>query len=337
MEEHRIRIGVAGYGNVGRGVIAAIGKNPDTVLVAVFTRRPARVEKELAEMGMADIPVYNTDVPESWPGRDFIDVVILCGGSKNDIPEQAPLFARFYPTVSSFDTHKKISGHVDKLDDIGRKCGTTAVVSVGWDPGILSLMKMLAEAFLPGSSTATTWGPGVSQGHSDAARTVSGVLDARSYTVPLENAEQLIEEAFREGRVLSSKELHKRVVYIVAAEGADREDICAKIRSMPDYFLGYETEIYFISQEEMDSRHRSYPHNGMVLTCGQTGDSDQVKIRYQLNLQSNPGFTGSVLVACARAAFRLWDSGEYGAYTILNIPPALYSPYDEKEVMRFLL
>lgn len=248
----------------------------------------------------------------------------MCGGSKEDTPIQGPLFARKFNTVDSFDTHADIPRYFKKMDSIGRKNKHVSIISAGWDPGIFSLERVLGDAFLPDNKSYTFWGPGVSQGHSDAARKVEGVIDARQYTLPLDNA--LI--AVRNGETpdFSKREMHKRLVYVLVEEGADRKRIRKEIVEMPNYYAEYNTEVKFITKEEMLKSHSGLPHGGFVLTSGLTGKSKQI-LEYQCKLESNPDFTGSVLVACARAAFRLQQLGHNGAFTMLDIPPALFSPH----------
>jgi len=314
-----INIAIVGYGNLGRGVGGAVERNPGMEMVAVFTRRPGQVQKEIS-----DIPVF--DSQEQAAASDIqIDVAILCGGSKEDTPVQGPLFARRFSTVDSFDTHADIPDYFNQMDAVARECGNVSVISAGWDPGIFSLERVLGDAFLPGSKGYTFWGSGVSQGHSDAARKVSGVVDARQYTIPLESA---IEQV-REGGApdFSKKEMHKRVVYVVAENESERERISKEIAEMPNYYADYDTEVIFISAEEMRRNHAAYPHGGFVMTSGQTGKDNRQILEYKCQLVSNPEFTGSILAACARAAFRLKQSGQKGAFTMLDIPPALLSQH----------
>lgn len=314
-----INIAIAGYGNVGRGVAQAIKNNPDMKLAAVFSRRPEAVRKEIS-----GVPVLKMDKDATRPSVP-IDVVVLCGGSKEDVPVQGPLFARRYSTVDSFDTHAAIPDYFRKMDAIAEENGNVAIISAGWDPGIFSLERVLGDAFLPGGKGYTFWGPGVSQGHSDAARTIEGVLDARSYTHPIESALKQVRDGSTPG--FSKREMHKRVVYVVAEDGADKEKIRKAVTGMPNYFSDYDTEVNFISREQMAAEHGAYPHGGFVMTSGQTGSKNKQIIEYRCRLTSNPEFTGSVLVACARAAFRLKAAGHKGAFTMLDIPPALYSPH----------
>ena len=318
-----INVAIVGYGNLGRGVKQALENNKDTKLVALFSRRPAQLKQDIK-----DVPVFSSD-KVTLPKDVKIDVAILCGGSKEDTPVQGPVFARLFNTVDSFDTHADIPAYFKKIDAIGKETKHVSVISAGWDPGLFSLERVYGNAFLPGSQNYTFWGKGVSQGHSDAARRVEGVLDARQYTIPLDDALNKV----REGKTpdFSKREMHKRVVYVVAKEGADRKRITKEIAEMPNYYSDYNTEVNFITPEEMKKNHAALPHGGFVLTSGMTGKSKQI-LEYRCQLQSNPEFTGSVLVACARAVYRLHQAGNTGAFTMLDIPPALLSPHTPDEL-----
>jgi diaminopimelate dehydrogenase len=315
----KINIALVGYGNVGRGVEEATKINADTVLVAVLTRRPEQVREEIK-----DVPVFHSEedlVPEDIQ----IDVAILCGGSKEDIPVHGPTFARRFNTVDSFDTHAAIPSYFQKMESIAIEYGNVHIISAGWDPGIFSLMRVLGDAFLPQGKHYTFWGDGVSQGHSDAARKVKDVLDARAYTIPIEDAVRRVRTG--EAPELTKREMHKRLVYVVAEEGADRERIRSNIVTMPHYYDEYDTVVIFISKEEMAENHSKLPHGGFVLTSGLTGESNKQILEYRCQLESNPEFTASVLVACARAAYRLKKEGRKGAFTLLDIPPRYLSPH----------
>jgi len=314
-----IKVAIAGYGNIGRGVKSALTRATDMELAAVFTRRPEQVKKEVK-----DTPVFHSE-GFSLPGDVQIDVVILCGGSKEDIPVQGPAFAKMFNTVDSFDTHADIPGYFQQMDTVAREYGHVSIIAVGWDPGIFSLERVLGDAFLPGSKGYTFWGPGVSQGHSDAARKVKGVLDARQYTIPLDGAIQQVRSG--ETPDFSKKEMHKRLVYVVAEDGADLEEISREIVEMPNYYADYDTEVIFVSREQLEREHAAFPHGGFVLTSGLTGTSSRQILEYKCQLVSNPEFTASILVACARAAFRLRDTGYRGACTLLDFPLGLLSPY----------
>ena len=316
----KTNIALVGYGNVGRGVEAATKINVDTELVAVLTRRPEQVRKEIK-----DVPVFHSE-DDPVPEDIQIDVAILCGGSKEDIPVHGPKFARRFNTVDSFDTHAAIPSYFQKMDSIAEECGNVHIISAGWDPGIFSLMRVLGDAFLPQSKHYTFWGEGVSQGHSDAARKVNGVLDARAYTSPIEDAVRRVRTG--ETPEFTKRAMHKRLVYVVAEEGADRERIKSGIVMMPHYYDEYDTEVRFISKEEMAENHAKLPHGGFVLTSGLTsGGGNKQILEYQCQLESNPEFTANVLVACARAAYRLNKDGRKGAFTLLDIPPRYLSPH----------
>ena len=319
-----INVAIVGYGNVGRGVIAALEKSKDMQLSAAFSRRPEQVSRQIK-----GVPVLNTE-KFALPSGLKIDVAILCGGSKEDVPVQGPIFAKNFSTVDSFDTHADIPRYFKKMDAIAKKGGNVSIISAGWDPGIFSMERVLGDAFLPGGKGFTFWGPGVSQGHSDAARTVDGVLDARQYTLPIEGALNKV----RGGKTpdFTRRQMHKRLVYVVAAKGANRERIRREIVEMPNYYSDYDTKVVFISEKEMAEKHSTYPHGGFVLTSGLVGKSSRQILEYNCKLESNPGFTGSVLVSCARAAYRLRKQGRAGAYTMLDIPPALYSPHSAEEL-----
>lgn len=319
-----INVAIVGYGNVGRGVIAALDKSDDMKLSAAFSRRPEQVAKQLK-----GVAVLNTDKFALSKGVK-IDVAILCGGSKEDIPVQGPVFAKHFSTIDSFDTHADIPRYFKKMDAIARKGGNVSIISAGWDPGIFSIERVLGDAFLPGGRGFTFWGPGVSQGHSDAARKIEGVLDARQYTLPIETALEKV----RSGKTpdFTKRQMHKRMVYVVAKKGADRERIRREIVEMPNYYSDYDTKVVFISEKEMTEKHSAYPHGGFVLNSGVVGKNSRQILEYSCKLESNPGFTGSVLVACARAAYRLKQQGRSGAFTMLDIPPALYSPHSANDL-----
>ena len=319
-----INVAIVGYGNLGRGVKAAVEKSPDMKLTAIFSRRPESVQKELSGMH-----VHNSEIT-SVPKDMKVDVAILCGGSKEDTPIQGPVFARFFNTIDSFDTHADISSYFQKMDAIAQEKGNVSIISAGWDPGIFSLERVYGDAFLPGSRGYTFWGKGVSQGHSDAARKVKGVLDARQYTIPIEAAIQEV----RSGKNpdFTKRQMHKRVVYVVAEVGSNKAKIEKEIVDMPNYYAEYDTEVHFITREEMAKNHASYPHGGFVLTSGMTGNSHKEILEYRCQLESNPEFTGSILTACARAAYRLKQQGNKGAYTMLDIPPALLNSRSPEEL-----
>ena len=326
-----IRVGIYGYGNLGRGVECAIKQAEDVSLVAVFTRRNPESVKILTE----GVPVYHIDKAPSM--KDAIDVMILCGGSATDLPQQTPQLASIFNVVDSFDTHAKIPEHFKNVDLIAKNSGKVAVISSGWDPGMFSLMRLYSQAILPQGKDYTFWGKGVSQGHSDAIRRIDGVLDARQYTVPVDSAL----EAVRSGSnpELTTREKHKRECFVTVKEGADKEKIRQEIVSMPNYFADYDTTVTFISEEEMRRDHSSLPHGGFVIRSGKTGWENQSSnlIEYSLKLDSNPEFTASVVLAFARAAARLSDKGECGCKTVFDIPPAYLSPLSSAELREKLL
>ena len=326
-----IRIGIYGYGNLGRGVENAIRQNPDMTLRAVFTRRdPAslKIQTPTAEVLHVD------RAPEM---TDEIDVMILCGGSATDLPEQTPAMARLFNAVDSFDTHAKIPVHFANVDAAAKEGGKVAAISVGWDPGLFSIARMYSGAILPDGKDYTFWGRGVSQGHSDAIRRIEGVLDAKQYTVPVEAAL----EAVRSGSNpdLTTRQKHTRECFVVAKEGADLARIENEIKTMPNYFADYDTTVHFISKEELDRDHGGIPHGGKVIRCGKSGADLQNShlIEYSLKLDSNPEFTSSVLVAYARAVYRMSLEGVKGCKTVLDIPPVYLSPKSAEELYKELL
>ncbi len=326
-----IKVGIYGYGNLGRGVECALRQNNDMELVAVFTRRPPETVNILTE----NVPVYHADQAASMV--DKIDVMILCGGSATDLPTQTPALAELFNVVDSFDTHAKIPTHFAAVDAAAKAAGKTAVISAGWDPGMFSLNRLYGEAILPDGCDYTFWGKGVSQGHSDAIRRIDGVLDAKQYTVPVPEALQAVRNG--ENPTLSTRQKHTRECFVVAEEGADLARIEAEIKNMPNYFADYDTTVTFISQEELIQNHSGIPHGGFVIRSGKTGanSENQHIIEYSLKLDSNPEFTASVLVACARAVNRLHAEGQSGCKTILDIPPAYLSPCSGEELRKKLL
>lgn len=326
-----IRIGILGYGNLGRGVELAVSHCPDMELTGVFTRRDPAAVKPLTP----GVPVYPLSQAEQM--ADQVDVMILCGGSATDLPEQTPRYARLFNVVDSFDTHARIPEHFAAVDEAARAGGKVAAISVGWDPGMFSLNRLLAQSILPQGESYTFWGKGVSQGHSDAIRRIPGVKDARQYTIPVPAAL----EAVRSGSApeLTTREKHTRECYVVAEDGADRERIRQEIVTMPNYFSDYDTTVHFISQEELERDHAGIPHGGFVIHTGKTGAGEEHShvIEYSLKLDSNPEFTASVLVAYARAVCRLNREGRSGCQTVFDIPPAYLSPLSGEELRRKLL
>ena len=326
-----IRIGIYGYGNLARGVESAIRQNPDMELCAVFTRRdPAAVK-----IRTAGVPVMHAD--DAATMADKIDVMIICGGSARDLPEQTPALAQTFNVVDSFDTHANIPEHFARVDSIAKESGKVAMVAVGWDPGTFSLNRLYANAILPEGNDYTFWGRGVSQGHSDAIRRVDGVLDARQYTVPVDAALAAVRAG--ENPTLTTREKHTRECYVVAAEGADKARIEEEIRSMPNYFADYDTTVNFISREELLEKHGGIPHGGVVIRSGVTGFDKENShvIEYNLKLDSNPEFTASVLVAYARATYRMATESVCGCKTVFDVPPAYLSVKSGEELRKTML
>ena len=325
-----IRIGIFGYGNLGRGVECAIRQNPDMELVAVFTRRNPETVKTAT-----GAPVYHADLVTEMTAK--IDVMILCGGSATDLPVQTPALAKLYNVIDSFDTHAKIPEHFADVDAVAKESGKIGIISVGWDPGMFSLNRLYGSAILVDGKDYTFWGKGVSQGHSDAIRRVEGVLDGKQYTIPVEKALQAVRSGANPE--LSTREKHIRECFVVAAEGADRERIAEEIKTMPNYFADYDTTVHFISKEELDAHHSGIPHGGFVIRSGKTGidlEHNHI-IEYSLKLDSNPEFTASVLVAYARAAYRMNKEGQCGCKTVLDIAPAYLSAKSAEELRKTLL
>lgn len=321
-----IRIGIVGYGNLGRGVEKSIQQNPDMELVAVFTRRdPGSVQ--------ASVPVVSLQEVESY--TDKVDVMILCGGSATDLPEQGPELARLFHTVDSFDTHARIPEYFEAVNGVAQASGHVSVISTGWDPGLFSLNRLLFEAALPQGAEYTFWGRGVSQGHSDAIRRVEGVKNGVQYTIPSEEAVAAVRSG--EQPQLSTRDKHLRECFIVAEEGADKARIEAEIKNMPNYFSDYETIVNFISEEELKANHSAMPHGGYVLRSGVTGEGTTQVMEFSLKLGSNPEFTASVLVAYARAVHKLAVRGEAGARTVFDIPFGLLSPKSPEQLRKEML
>ena len=326
-----MRIGILGYGNLGRGVECAIRQNPDMELVAVFTRRaPEQVSiltKEAAVCSVNDV--------EQW--TDKIDVMILCGGSATDLPEQTPKYAKLFHVVDSFDTHANIPEHFAKVDAAAKESGHIGMISVGWDPGMFSLNRMYANAILPEGRDYTFWGKGVSQGHSDAIRRVEGGKDGKQYTIPVEAALDAVRNG--EDPELTTRQKHTRECFVVLEEGADPKKVEEEIKTMPNYFADYDTTVHFISEEELKAEHSGIPHGGFVIRSGKTGWEKEHKhvIEYSLKLDSNPEFTASVIVAYARAAYRMAEEGQCGCKTVLDVPPAYLSAKDGQTLRKELL
>ena len=325
-----IRIGIYGYGNLGRGIENAVHQNKDMELVAVFTRRdPATVKT------VWDTPVYRTE--DAVNMADKIDVMVLCGGSATDLPVQTPMLAELFNVVDSFDTHARIPEHFAKVDEAAKRGGKVAMISVGWDPGMFSLNRMMADAILPDGKDYTFWGKGVSQGHSDAIRRIEGVVDARQYTVPVEDAVNSVRNG--EMPTLTTREKHTRECYVVAEDGADLARIENEIKTMPNYFADYDTTVNFITLEELKRDHSGIPHGGSVIRTGKTGkDLENTHvIEYKLKLDSNPEFTASVIAAYARATAKMAAMGETGCKTVFDVPPAYLSAKTPEELRATLL
>jgi len=325
------RIGIYGYGNLAKGVELAVNAAHDMKLVAIFTRRdPASIKTK-----SPGVPIVRTDNVLEW--TDKIDVMVICGGSATDLPRYTPELAKYFNVVDSFDTHAKIPEHFENVDRSAKESKKVAVISVGWDPGMFSISRMYSSAILPDGQDYTFWGKGVSQGHSDAIRRIPGVLDAKQYTIPVEDAL----ESVRRGEVpnLTTREKHTRECFVVAEEGADLEKIENEIVTMPNYFADYDTTVYFITKEEMKTKHSGIPHGGFVIRSGRTGRNgeNQHVIEYSLKLDSNPEFTASVLTAYARAAHRLCEKGECGCMTAFDIAPKYLSEKSPAELIRTML
>lgn len=325
------RIGILGYGNLGRGVECAIRQNGDMELAAVFTRR------DPASLSICTDTAAVCSAAEAGQWKDKIDVLIICGGSATDLPKQTPEYVKYFNVVDSFDTHARIPEHYANVDNAAKAGNHIGIISVGWDPGMFSLNRLYANAILPEGSDYTFWGKGVSQGHSDALRRIEGVKDAKQYTIPVEGAL----ESVRAGKnpVLSTREKHTRECFVVLEDGADAAKIEQEIKNMPNYFADYDTTVHFISEEELRTNHSGIPHGGFVLRSGVTGLKKEHKhlIEYRLKLDSNPEFTASVLVAYARAAHRLSQEGQSGCKTVFDIAPAYLSPKSGDELRASML
>lgn len=326
-----IKVGILGYGNLGRGVECAVRNSEDMELVAVFTRRNPSSVKLLTE----GVPVVEIGKVLDW--KEKIDVMILCGGSATDLPKQTPEFAKHFNVIDSFDTHANIPEHFAAVDISAKSAQKVAMISVGWDPGLFSLNRVYADAILPKGETYTFWGKGVSQGHSDAVRRIHGVKNAKQYTIPVESAL----EAVRSGKApkLSTREKHLREVFVVLEAGADANAIEKKIKTMPNYFADYDTTVHFIGEEEFQKKHSGMAHGGFVIRSGKTGLADEFTnvIEYSLKLESNPAFTASVLVAYARAVMRFYRQGAFGCKTVLDVPPSYLSPKSDETLRKELL
>lgn len=324
-----VRVAIAGYGNLGRGVELALRQNPDMQLVAVFTRRNPADVKPLT----AGVPVYSLDDAEQH--KDSVDVMILCGGSKNDLPEQGPHLAQWFNTIDSFDTHAKIPEYFAAVDAVASRTKNVSIISVGWDPGLFSLNRLAGEVVLPEGNTYTFWGKGLSQGHSDAIRRVDGVKAGVQYTLPIEDAVNRVRSG--ENPELSTREKHRRECFVVLENAADEARVRDEIVTMPDYFADYDTTVHFISEAELKANHSAMPHGGFVIRSGVSGAGTSQIVEYSLTLGSNPEFTSSVLVAYARAAHRLAQAGDAGAKTVFDVAPGLLSPKSAAQLRKELL
>jgi len=313
---NKIRVGIIGYGNLGRGAEAAIKQQTDMELVAVFSRRGVvqTIDQNVTSLHIDEVQNY----------KNKIDVMILCGGSKSDLPEQTPYFATMFNTVDSFDTHAKIPEYYESVDAAARQGENISVISVGWDPGLFSINRVMSEAVLIDGNTYTFWGKGLSQGHSDAVRRVEGVKGGVQYTIPSEEAITRVREG--ENPDLSTSEKHRRECFVVLEDGADADEVEQTIKQMPDYFVDYETTVHFITDEELQKNHNAMPHGGFVIRSGTTGEGNDQIVEFSLKLNSNPEFTASVLVAYARAAYRLYQEGQIGAKTVYDIGPGYIHP-----------
>ena len=329
--KEQIRIGILGYGNLGKGVECAVKQNEDMKLTAVFTRRAPETLKILTE----GVPVY--PAAEAAAHADEVDVLILCGGSATDLPEQTPEMAKYFNVIDSFDTHARIPEHFANVDAAAKASGKVGIISCGWDPGMFSLNRVYASAVLPAGKDYTFWGKGVSQGHSDAVRRIEGVLDARQYTIPVEEALDQVRSG--SNPELTTRQKHTRECFVVAEEGADLARIEHEIVTMPNYFADYDTTVHFISMEEMKANHSGIPHGGFVIRSGKTGWNEEYNnvIEYSLKLDSNPAFTSSVIVAYARAGYRLGKEGVSGCKTVFDVAPAQLSAYEPAYLREHLL
>ena len=329
--KEQIRIGILGYGNLGKGVECAVKQNEDMKLTAVFTRRAPETLKILTD----GVPVY--PAAEAAAHADEVDVLILCGGSATDLPEQTPEMAKYFNVIDSFDTHARIPEHFANVDAAAKASGKVGIISCGWDPGMFSLNRVYASAVLPAGKDYTFWGKGVSQGHSDAVRRIEGVLDARQYTIPVEEALDQVRSG--SNPELTTRQKHTRECFVVAEEGADLARIEKEIVTMPNYFADYDTTVHFISMEEMKANHSGIPHGGFVIRSGKTGWNEEYNnvIEYSLKLDSNPAFTSSVIVAYARAAYRMAKEGVSGCKTVFDVAPAQLSAYEPAYLREHML
>ncbi len=326
-----MKIGILGYGNLGKGVECAVKNSPDMELTCVFTRRDPSSVKLLT----AGVPVYNVSDVEKH--KDEVDVLVICGGSATDLPKQTPEYAKYFNVIDSFDTHARIPEHFANVDKAAKDNGHIALISCGWDPGMFSLLRLYGNCVLPDGQDYTFWGKGVSQGHSDAIRRIEGVKDGKQYTIPVEAALKAVRNG--ENPTLTTRQKHTRECFVVAEEGADKARIEKEIKEMPNYFADYDTTVHFISEEELKRDHSGIPHGGFVFRTGKTGWDKEFNnvIEYSLKLDSNPAFTSSVIVAFARAIFRMNKEGQTGCKTVFDVAPAYLSPLSGEEIRAHLL
>ncbi len=326
-----MKIAILGYGNLGRGVEAAIKQNSDMSLFAVFTRR----NPETVKISTQTAKVFHID--DILKYKSEIDVLVICGGSATDLPVQTPEYVKYFNVIDSFDTHAKIPEHFENVNKNAMESGKIGIISVGWDPGMFSISRLYANAILPNGCDYTFWGKGVSQGHSDAIRRIDGVIDARQYTIPVPSAIEAVKNG--DTPEFTTRQKHTRECFVVVEDGADKDDIEKQIVTMPNYFADYNTTVHFITMEEMKRDHQGLPHGGTVIRSGKTGWDNQNNaiIEYNLKLDSNPEFTASVLIAYARAAYRLNQKGEKGCKTVFDIPPALLSSDSPENLRKNLL
>lgn len=328
MNKEKIKVAIAGYGNLGKGIESELTKNPDMELICIFTRRDPKSLKI-----NSNVPVIHESEIEEY--KDKIDVVFLCGGSATDLPTQGPKYAKLFNTVDSFDTHAKAYEYSLSMNEAALSSNKVAMISIGWDPGLFSQMRLLMKSILPKSTAYTFWGDGVSQGHSDAIRRIEGVKDARQYTVPIESALNEI----RNGNIkeFTKREMHKRICYVVAEDNADKTKIESEIKNMPNYFADYDTTVNFISEEELLRDHSKLPHGGFVVNSGLTNDSNKQIMEFSLKLDSNPEFTASNLIAYGRATYRMWKNGEKGSKNFSDVPPKYLSTMDYSDIIKEIL
>lgn len=327
-KQNKIRVAIAGYGNLGKGIESQLDKNKDMELVCIFTRRnPSSLKTKL------NVPIVSIEKIHDWVGK--IDVVFLCGGSAKDLPTQGPQFASCFNTVCSFDTHAKAWEYSKSMNEAAVSGNTIAMMSIGWDPGLFSLMRLMIGSILPSAETYTFWGEGVSQGHSDAIRRIDGVKDARQYTVPVKEALDRVRNG--ETPSFTKREMHKRVCYVVAEEGADQARIEEEIKNMPNYFADYDTTVNFISEEELLEKHSKLPHGGTVIGAGETSEGVNQVVSFSLDLGSNPEFTASVLIAYGRATYRMWQRGARGCKNFSDVPPKYLSRMDYDDIITKIL